>query len=161
MRLKILALFFCAGVVGMCQSATPAPKTSARVDESRHGTQQRTDCKKASSDFSFSSVAPQQGERRFEVPAWSWDDAQVAAKSAIHSPFLIPPPKSCPSLASNAESIYDQGLYRQRLQAKLEPIPTEWPNAKLEAIPTDWPNLKVVPLTSRLGTATTRSTLTK
>jgi hypothetical protein len=27
--------------------------------------------------------------------------------------------------------------------AKLEPIPTQWPNAKLEQIPTTWPNLKL------------------
>jgi hypothetical protein len=27
--------------------------------------------------------------------------------------------------------------------AKLEPIPTQWPNAKFEQIPTTWPNLKL------------------
>ncbi|HKO13016.1 MAG TPA: hypothetical protein VJV22_13665 [Acidobacteriaceae bacterium] len=30
--------------------------------------------------------------------------------------------------------------------AKMEPIPTQWPNAKMEPIPTRWPNLQVVPL---------------
>jgi hypothetical protein len=28
---------------------------------------------------------------------------------------------------------------------KMEPIPTQWPNAKFEGIPTRWKNLKVVP----------------
>lgn len=30
--------------------------------------------------------------------------------------------------------------------AKMEPIPTQWPNAKFEGIPTRWPNLQTVPL---------------
>ncbi|HTW47233.1 MAG TPA: hypothetical protein VMD92_04750 [Acidobacteriaceae bacterium] len=29
------------------------------------------------------------------------------------------------------------------LAGKMEPIPTQWPNAKFEAIPTRWKNLKV------------------
>ena len=30
--------------------------------------------------------------------------------------------------------------------AKMEPIPTQWPNAKFEPIPTQWSHLQVVPL---------------
>src|SRR5579863_6306788 len=153
MRLKIFAMFLFAGVAGMCQSVTPASKTSARVDENRQR-DSATDCNKASPDFSISRLAPRQRERRFEVPAWNWDDAQVDSKSAFHLPFLIPTAKPCALLAANGQSIVDQGLYLQRLQAKLEPIPTEWPNAKFEPIPTDWPNLKVGPLTFRPGTPT-------
>jgi hypothetical protein len=33
----------------------------------------------------------------------------------------------------------------QTRSGKMEPIPTQWPNAKFEAIPTRWKNLKVVP----------------
>jgi hypothetical protein len=161
MRLKILVLFLCAGVVGMCQSVAPAPRTSAQVDESRQGIQQRMDCKRASSDFSISGFASQQGAPRFEVPAQNWNGAQVDSKSTFHSPFLIPTAKSCPLFAANGEFTFDQGPYRQWFQAKLDPIPTpwpnaklvpiptEWPNAKFEAIPTDWPNLKVAPVASR------------
>jgi hypothetical protein len=154
---KVLALFCCTGVVGICQSVAPAPMTSARVDESRQGPQQWTDCKKSTSDFSVSNLAPRQGERRSNLQAWRWDDAQVDSKSAFHSPFLIPTAQSCP---------FNQELWRS-FQAKLEPfptqspnsksqpIPTEWPNAKFEAIPTDWPSLKVVPLASQPGTPAT------
>lgn len=173
MRLIILALFLCAGAVGMCQSVAPAPQTSARVDESRQGTQQQTDCKKASPDFSISGFAPRQGVRRFAVPAWNWVDAQVDSKSAFHSPLSVPTAKSCPLFATNGESTFDQGPYRQWFQAKLEPIstpwpnaklepiPTEWPNAKFEPIPTDWPSLKVLPMAFRPGMPTTMSIPTK
>ena len=158
MRFKTLALFLCAGVVGMCQSVAPAPKTSARVDQSGQGTQQRTDCKKTAPDFSVSNLAPRQKEARFDVQAWHWDDA-LDSKSAFHSPFLIPRAPSCP---------FDQELWRsfqakleppptQGPNAKFEPIPTEWPNAKFEAIPTDWPSLKVVPLAPQPGAPATPS----
>jgi hypothetical protein len=30
--------------------------------------------------------------------------------------------------------------------AKMEPIPTQWPNAKYEPIPTHWNNVRVVPI---------------
>jgi hypothetical protein len=164
MRLKILALFLYAGVVGMCQSVAPPPKTSARVDQSGQGTQKRTDCKKAAPDFSVSNLAPWQRERRFEVQAWHWDDAQVDSKSGFHSPFLIPTTKSCPfDQRLNPQSFYAklEPLPTQWPNAKLEPIPTEWPNAKFEAIPTDWPSLNVVPLASRPGAPTTTSIPTK
>ena len=160
MRLKIFAMFLFAGVPGMCQSVTPASKTSARVDENRQR-DSATDCNKASPDFSISRLAPRQRERRFEVPAWNWDDAQVDSKSAFHPPLLVPTAKSCPLFATNGESTFDQGPHRQWFQAKLEPIPTEWPNAKFEPIPTDWPSLKVLPMAFRPGTPTTMSIPTK
>ena len=35
--------------------------------------------------------------------------------------------------------------------AKVEPIPTQWPNAKVEPIPTRWLNDKLLPITSTSG----------
>ena len=163
MRFKILALFLCAGFVGMCQSAAPAPKTSARVDQRAQSAQQRTDCKKATSQLSVSNLAPWQKERGLEVQAWHWDDAQIDAKSAFHSPFVVSTAQSCPfnrELSRSFQAKLEPPPTRWP-NAKVEPIPTEWPNAKFVEIPTDWPSLKVVPLASLTGAPTTRSIPTK
>ena len=37
--------------------------------------------------------------------------------------------------------------------AKMEPIPTQWPNAKWEQIPTRWPQLRAVPLGLQPGSS--------
>jgi hypothetical protein len=157
MRLAIVALFLCAGAVGMCQSAVLDPKPLAPRDKS----QQQTDCTKATPYISVSSFAPQQGAHRFEVPAWHWDGTRVDSTLAFHSPSLMPTANPCPWLALNGEPTLSQGLNQQRLKAQLEPIPTQWPDAKIEAIPTDWPGLQIVPIASRPGMPITMSVPTK
>ena len=146
MRLPILAIFLCAGVVGLCQSADSAPRASAPADQRHPGTQHHADCNQASADPSALSLAPQQAERRFEAPAWNWDGAQLDSKSAPRSPFSLPTPKPCPFLAANGEPAFESGLNSQWFQARLEPIPAPWPNAKAEPIPTTWPNAKLEPI---------------
>jgi hypothetical protein len=154
MDCKILVLFLCASVVGMCQSVAPASKTLARVN-SQQGTQQWTDCKKIAPDASVSSLAPRQGERRFHVQTQHWNVAQVDSKSTFISPF--PSGQPCPfdqqlwrSFQTKLEPLPGQGPH-----TKSEPIPTEWPNGKFEPIPSDWPGLKVIPMASEPGASAT------
>jgi hypothetical protein len=50
-----------------------------------------------------------------------------------------------------AAALSEQNLYlNPPLQstevAKLEAIPTDWPNLKIEKIPTRWPGMKIVPV---------------
>ncbi len=158
MRFKVLVLFLCAGVVGMCQSVATAPKKSAQADQSGQRTPQRVDCKKAAPEFSVSNLAQEQKEHQFNVQRWHWDDPQVDSKGAFPSPFWSTTTEPC-SFAQelNPHLFYAklEPLPTQWPNAKLEPIPTEWPNAKLEAIPTAWPSLKVVRLASQPAAPTT------
>ena len=122
MKAAILVLFLCSGGAALSQSTASA---SAKPYTALNNPAWIDSMKLLQGRYS-PSLAPLTAEHTFNAPPrWDWGAAQGGAK-------IILPTKSTASIA------------------KLEPIPTQWPNLTVEQIPTDWPNLKKVLINSQL-----------
>lgn len=142
MRLTTFALFLSAGTVAFCQSVAPAPANPGQRWLTPPGIAQfGKDFTILPPQWRFDSAAPI--FRSAPGPLRPPDEAQIDAKIIRH-----PPPSSIGELPPG--TLVAQGQYPglqllaiEQSQAKVQPIPTTWPNLKVENIPIVWPKAEI------------------
>jgi hypothetical protein len=149
MRLAILSLFLCGGMMAYCQST---PSGSARSDK------QWKVPSSTSTWMDFDKLPPSRprnildSSKTFTLPnagfLWQRDSAQNGSKMHFQSSQQRTGAAfQTPLLAENVSPLRPSFL-SQWPNLKVEPIPTQWFNAKAESIPTQWPNLKMLAITA-------------
>jgi hypothetical protein len=132
MKLLVLACMFCAAAMVAGQSANEKPSDTATI-------------------YQLPPMTFQPGRDSAQLPNLVLSP-RLDEGSIIHPPagsFVLQPAKT-PTL--EAQKLYP-GLKLQPVDnAKLEAIPTQWPDFKTENIPTEWPGMKVTPI--QMGSAT-------
>lgn len=137
MRFTVLALLVGAGASCFGQSVESVSP------ENNSSSSPRTNLPKAWSGTAAGLFAPLKAQPN--APGNQAIPYAVQAKTFVFNPVL-------PTflIARNSEPRLDSLTVPH---ARVEPIPTEWPELRVERIPTQWPDLKIVPLDghSRIG----------
>jgi hypothetical protein len=146
MRLAVLALFICGGTMATGQQTAHAPAFPEQPSLTSHGMALPSgDFAKHPPQRHFNLVVPRSAiilPGSLRQP----NDAQIDPKIIV-----LPPQSSIGEQTPGmqvAENLYPglKFLPIDESKAKLEPIPTSWPNLKIENIPTVSPKLEVLPV---------------
>lgn len=149
MRLAILSLFLCGGLMAYCQSTPSGSASSDKQWKVPSSTSTWMDFDKLPPSRQKSNL---DSSNTFTLPnagfLWQRESAQKDAKI----PFQLSQQRTgaafeAPLLAENV-SPFRPNTLAQWPNLKVEPIPTQWFNAKAESIPTQWPNLKMLAITA-------------
>jgi hypothetical protein len=139
MKLLVLGCMFCAAAIAAGQSANEKPSDTVTLYQLPRTTIQ------LGRDFA-----------QLPNPVLS---PRIDQGSIVHPPagsFVVQPAQA-PTL--QAQKLYPDLKLQPVDSAKLEAIPTQWPNFKMENIPTQWPGMKVTPI--QMGSASGALTTSK
>lgn len=160
MRLAILSLVLCGGMMAYGQSTAPGSAsedkawkgpiaTSTWMDFDKIPLSGHTGFTREAKTFTMPNASFfQQPEKAQAEPKMRFQLLQHGMGAALDAPLL----------AQN-DSPSRPNIFRQWPNLKSEPIPTQWFNAKAEPIPTQWRDLKFLPVNQPSASAAMQRTV--
>ena len=154
MRFPLLLLVLCNGAAVLCHSQG-AGLTHDDPAKSREWFEQpRSDMGKLPEDWHVDFSQPFKLPQSVTPKAALWSQG-----SAIDSKCIVHPPlRSLGALSAGKPILQDRypGLKvmpvdgdGEKLEAKVEDIPVQWPRLKVDSIPTSWPKLEFDPVAEK------------
>jgi hypothetical protein len=146
MRTGVLVLLLCIPCAAVCQSISSIPADA---------NQQQKSCSFLSRSSAVQCLAQKlNGKNSASTRKWQWDKAQAGPNQLLRRTF----PDSWPLqqyalLAQNGPAVVDPFSSPRASHGKLEPIPTQWPEAKFEQIPTRWPHATITSIDAQPAVA--------
>jgi hypothetical protein len=137
MRRIILALLLCASPTAISQSI-PQPPANSGKSTVEPGSRFH--------DFTPNQLTrPTMPVQTDPGTSPGWNSAQRNWKINPQQPWSLPGEQQFGKTLMAQNEHPDP----QSLGPKVQPIPTQWPNAKMEPIPTRWPDFKLLPIATQ------------